>query len=195
MNNNFELSESMNPFFLIGVIGAVVLHFLFLTLIHRVKGGKYWGERKSDKAITFKTDGGEFLLTGAKDLLYWRKFRKDQWRKIPFDNIKKLSISRSCESAKLKEFLLGGWNIWDFSRTYTDVTNGLAIQIELHDGDPLILTQMKQYEQREWMLGQMMHDFSLKILAKLELYKEIEEEGEKELQRFQAIFHHYHAMT
>lgn len=168
--------ESLGPFALfLTFIAAIIFSLLWLALIHKVRGKGYRKEVSTRKSLSFKTDIGAFRLDKGRGSFIYKPRGEHHWRVAKLEFLEGIYYRTSVKSAGLFEFLLSDWSIWDFHGKYRDQTNICTVELEVSGGDNIVLAEIKQYQQRELWLGQVVHDLQIKLLRSANLNYAVED--------------------
>jgi hypothetical protein len=171
-------------FHVLVVVGILVLGLLVLALMYRPRKGRFRVRGRGSRWLNFRTDFGEFTIDGANGLLivFTRKARKA----VKLADITRLHYSYREKEAPLAE-ALRGWDIWDLSKEYRDVTGWFQIAAVLTDGERIPIYAIGQYEPKEPWSGRL---FALEkgLLAKVGLFHDVEERSRSVLEELRAAF-------
>jgi hypothetical protein len=169
---------------ILAIIGSVLLGFLVAALWYRARKGRFRVLRRDPRCFTFRSDFGTFTIDAAGKSLI-RVAEKDI-SKIPLSDIQRLHYRYHEEEAPIAE-LVRGWDIWDFTRKYRDVTGWFEISAVLSDGKQLPLYAIGQFEPRELWSG-WWYDLQRRLLAKVGLFQSAEDDSRAVVHELQAAF-------
>ena len=174
--------------FLVIIIGSYIWGLLWQALMHKVWGGKIIKELASGRSLYFKTKKGEYRLESTHKKLSFKLAGQKAWESVDFTDIKDIHIFRSTDTASLIEFFMGDWGLWDIAGKYRDLLHTYSIQILLRDQRDIPIVVLKQYEQREWLLGRIFLRITLAVLKVCNLYRDGEEVAQETLEMFAEKF-------
>lgn len=161
--------------FLVVLAISFGINLLWQALLLRVWGAQFLKQAHSSSAWYFKTKEGEFRVDSTHKKFNVKAAKAHQWQSIDFDQIRQIYIFRSTDTASLIEFFLGGWNLFDLAGRYRDLLHTYSIRLWTVDGEDIPLMTLKQYQQRDWFLGQIMVRFTIAVLTRLRLYRDGED--------------------
>ena len=115
---------------------------------------------------------------------------------VSFDDIQDIHVVRREETGSLVEFFFGDFSLFDFMRKYRDRIHSCEINLSVPSGyddmnTDITLTTLKQYEQREFFLGQLFHDFDVWLMTKLGFYQSLNKNYESKVNEFVELFGAY----
>ena len=151
--------------------------------MHHVWGGKIIKEISNGRNFYFKTKKGEYRLESTHKKFSFKLKDEPKWTSVNYDDIKDIHVLCSTDTASLIEFFLGDWGLWDMAGKYRDVLHTYAIQVLLKDQRKILIMELKQYEQREWLLGQLFLKLSLWFLKIFNLYRQGDDVTEEALEK------------
>ncbi len=164
-------------FFMALLLGWTV-NLAYLILLHRVRGTKITHKHNTGRALFFRTSTGDVRLDLVHRNLNFKARGERNWQTVPYDFCVSLYTRFDSKSSGIFEFFFSDFNLFDFAGRYRDVTNIATIYVKIDGDEDIPLGQLKQYEQREWALGQLLHDINLSILKKLGYYKDLDQAAE-----------------
>jgi len=169
---------------IVAIVVTVVLGQLGWAALYRPRKGRFRIRDQAPGWFSFRTDFGEFTIDGRRGLLLVVT-RKDK-KAVSLADIRRLQY-RFRETEAVLEELLGGMDIWDFTKKYRDVIGWYEISAVLSDGKRIPIYVIGQYEPREPLSG-WWFEIQKALLAKVGLVKDVEEESRAVLQQLQAAF-------
>lgn len=181
-------SNSFNWWVFFGILFfSYVLGLLWQALMHKVWGGKILKLMRGTNALYFKTGEGEFRLEKTHKKFSYKLKKQTTWQSIDYDELRQIYVFRSTDTASLIEFFMGDWGLWDMFGRYRDLINTYSIRLWTHKGTDVPVLTLKQYEQREWWLGQVFLAITISILKAFKLYRDGEDVAAQQLHTLQHL--------
>jgi len=134
----------------LAIVGSVVLGLLVSALWYRPRKGRFRVRRRDPRCFTFRSDFGEFTIDAAGQALI--QITKKNIAKVALADIQRLAYRYHEEEAVVAE-LLRGWDLWDMSKKYRDVTGWFEISAVLGNGKRVPLYAIGQFEPKELWSG------------------------------------------
>ena len=184
-------------FFRFAVLAIVLsLHYVHFYFLHKIYGSKITKIRKLKGKLQFKTSKTVFQIDKARKKLMYKGKRERSWMTVSFEDIHDIHVVRREETGSLVEFFFGGFSLFDFMRKYRDRIHSCEINLSVPSGyddmnTDITLTTLKQYEQREFFLGQLFHDFDVWLMTKLGFYQSLNKNYESKVNEFVELFGAY----
>ncbi len=182
-----------NPYYVITLLIAVIaFHYVYFYFLHRVYGAKLDAEVRSKRKLSFKTNKSKFQLDSERRKLIFKNKRDKHWKTIHFDEMRNIRIERTTNTASVIEFFFGDFSLFDFFRKYRDQLHTYKIILSVFSThadmnmDVTILT-LKQYEQREFFLGKLMHNFDIWLMTKFGFYMSIDDVSENKVEEIMLL--------
>lgn len=190
MESNSEVTWPLILFAIFIVVGMRYLHFYVL---HRIYGGKLLNIKKSSRNLSFATKKSKFQLSKEHKKLMYKANRDRNWKSLSFSEITKVHVVKSTGSAGMLEFMVSDFNLWDFKGEYRDVVHSYDIRLGVLSDHPdmnldVTILIMRQYEQREFFLGQLFHEMDIWVMKKLGLYTNIADAREAKIEELMQLF-------
>ena len=172
---------------------VIVLNYVYFYFLHKVYGRKLYDVKKSNGKLSFKTRKSQYQLDESRQKLLFKNKKDKQWNALTFDQITGIHFERKTATASLIEFFFGDFTLFDFMRKYRDRLHTCDIKLRVDSDHPDInmdvtILGLKQYEQREFFLGQLLHDFNIWLMTKLGFYSDIDDVTKKDIKQIREIF-------
>lgn len=173
----------------------IVSHYVYFYFLHKVYGAKLYDIKKSKGKLSFKTSKSQYQLDRKHKKLIFKDKKDKHWKTLTFDQINSVHVKKDTGTASIVEFFFGDFSLFDFFNKYRDRLHTYEIKLGVVSDHPdinldVVVLSLKQYEQREFFLGQLMHDFDIWVMKNLGFYNSIDDvygENVKQiLQLFQA---------
>ena len=193
MEVNSEISLLIK---IVVIIFLIVMHYGYFYFLHKVYGTKLYDVRRSSRTLSFKTNKSLYQIDKKHQKLLYKKKKEKHWKSVGFEEINGIHVVKSTGTASVIEFFFGDFSLFDFFRKYRDRLHTYEIKIEVISGhqdinmDVTILS-LKQYEQREFWLGQLIHDLDIWVMTKLGFYVVIDEVYEENVDKIMRLFKTY----
>jgi len=157
------------------ILIVLILHYVYFYFLHKVYGVKLYDVRNVNRKLSFKTNKSVFQISKEHQKFMYKTKKERHWKSIAFKDIKGIHVEKQVGTASIVEFFFGGFGLFDFFRKYRDRLHTYDIKLSVVSGHQdinmdVIILSLKQYEQREFFLGQLMHDFDLWLMKKLGFY-------------------------
>ncbi len=184
-----DFSQEFGWLFLVGIfLVSYIFGLLWQAIMQNVWGGKIIKEISNGRMFYFKTKNGEYRLESTHKKFSFKLKNESKWTLVDYDDIKDIHILTSTDTASLIEFFLGDWGLWDMFGKYRDFLHTYSIQVLLKDQRIIPIMELKQYEQREWLLGQLFLKLSNWILKIFKMYRQGDEVAEEALEKIAEKF-------
>ena len=168
----------------LAIIGVLVLSVLVAAVWYRPRKGRFRVLRRDPRCFTFRSDFGTFTIDAAGQARI--RIAKKAISKVPLADIQRLAYRYHEEEAPIAE-LLRGWDLWDMSKKYRDVTGWFEIAAVLSDGKRLPLYAIGQFEPKELWSG-WWYDLQRALLARIGLFTSAEDRSRTVLEELQEAF-------
>ena len=171
----------------------IISHYVYFYFLHRVYGTKLYDVKKSNGKLSFKTSKSQYQLDRKRKKLIFKDKKDKRWKTLTFDQISSIHVKKHTGTASIVEFFFGGFGLFDFFNKYRDRLHTYDIKIGVvsdHPGINMDVTVLSllQYEQREFFLGQLMHDFDIWVMKSLGFYNSIDDVYEKKIKQIVSLF-------
>ena len=184
-------------FFKVSVIFLVlILHYVYIYFLHKVYGIKLYDVHRTNRKLSFKSKKSLFQVDKEHQKFMYKTKKERHWKTVHFKDIKGVHVEKHVGTASIIEFFFGGFSLFDFFRRYRDRLHTYDIRLNVVSGHRDInmdvsLLILKQYEQREFFLGQLIHDFDLWVMKKLGLYTPINKVSENKIKELVELIKPY----
>jgi len=181
MESNLEI----NWFYLLAAfLIGLVFKYIYFYILHRIYGAKLLDIKKSGDGLSFKTSLGRFRISKKHKKVMYQRNKDRSWKSLPFEDITGIHVATTTDTASILEFFFSDFNLLDFKGKYRDVLHTCEMKFSVYSDHPDItldvnLLTMKQYEQREFFLGQLFYEFDVWLMTKLGFYTEIDKVRDK----------------
>jgi hypothetical protein len=171
----------------------IIFHYVYFYILHRIYGAKLYDVKKSKGKLSFKTSKSQYQLDRKHKKLIFKDKKDKRWKILTFDQLNGIHVKKHTGTASIVEFFFGGFGLFDFFNKYRDRLHTYEIKLGVVSDHPdinmdVILLSLKQYEQREFFLGQLMHDFDIWVMKNLGFYTSIDDVYEKKVKQITQFF-------
>ncbi len=166
-----------------GVAVMIVFDCLLMSVLWRLKKGRFDTARNDQGSFKMRTDFGAFTIDGAAQVV--RVKTAEEEGEMAFGEIECLDFSFRTERAALNEWI-NGLDLWDLWGRYEDLTQWYQISMVTAEGKVPIF-EVGQYLPREPLMGRVF-DYQAGLLSRLGLYHDVEERAHEVLRQLQEAF-------
>lgn len=166
-----------------GVAVMIAFDCLLMSVLWRLKKGRFDTASAAKGWFNFRTDFGAFAIAGPDRVV--RVKTAEAEGEIAFKDIECLDFSFRTEKAALNEWI-NGLDWWDLSGRYEDLTQWYRISLVTSDGKAPVF-EIGQYLPREPLMGRVF-DHQAGLLSRLGLYHDVEERAHEVLRQLQDAF-------
>lgn len=186
-------SELTLPFILFTLLIVMSLRYIHFYVLHRIYGGKLLNIKKSSRNLSFETKQGKFQLSKEHQKLMYKASQDRAWKSLSFSEITDVHVRMNTGSAGMLEFLVSDFNLWDFKGKYRDVVHNCHIRLGVFCEHPdmnldVTILTMRQFEQREFYIGQFIYELDILVMKKLGLYINIADAREEKINELMQLF-------
>lgn len=189
------IEESGGLFWLanIGIIAVLIIaHYVYFYFLHRLYGAKLYDVKKSRAKVSFKTSKSQYQIDRKHKKLIFKDKKDKHWKTLTFDQITRIYVNKHTGTASIVEFFLGGFGLFDFFNKYRDRLHTYDIKLGVFSDHPdinmdITVLSIKQYEQREFFLGQIMHNFDIWVMKNLGFYDSIDDVYQEKVEQIIAL--------